>query len=188
LSKAALEREQQVLVRSVEGDESAFEEIVRGHQGMVFSMAYHFLRNRPLAEELAQEVFLSLYQNLATIKSPAHLVFWLRKVTSHRCLDQARRQKHRAHLSLDDVPEPQAEIKTTDGLLSENLNRLVTSLPEKQRMVIVLRYQEDLDPSEIAELLKMPVNTVKSHLRRSLAILREKLGSVLGKYTYEEPR
>jgi RNA polymerase sigma-70 factor (ECF subfamily) len=56
---------------------------------------------------------------------------------------------------------------------------MVASLPEKARMVVVLRYQEDLTPTEIAEVLEMPVNSVKSHLRRSLALLREKMSSRL---------
>ena len=70
---------------------------------MVFSIAYHFLRDRWLAEELAQEVFLHLYKNLRAIQSSSHLVYWLRKVTSHRCIDQARRQKLRPRLSLTDT-------------------------------------------------------------------------------------
>jgi RNA polymerase sigma-70 factor (ECF subfamily) len=60
-------------------------------------------------------------------------------------------------------------------MLQETLRRLVASLPEAPRMVMVLRYQEDLDPLEIAETLSMPLGTVKSHLQRSLALLREKL-------------
>jgi RNA polymerase sigma-70 factor (ECF subfamily) len=59
--------------------------------------------------------------------------------------------------------------------LAETLRRLVASLPESPRMVMVLRYQEDLDPADIAEILDMPVATVKSHLQRALALLREKL-------------
>jgi RNA polymerase sigma-70 factor (ECF subfamily) len=59
--------------------------------------------------------------------------------------------------------------------LNEALRRLVASLPETPRMVMILRYQEDLDPMEIAEVLEMPVATVKSHLQRSLSLLREKL-------------
>ena len=185
LSEAAAQRPEDVLARSAGGDPSAFESIVREHQGMVFSMAYHFLRNRALAEELAQDVFLSLYQNLSSIKSPAHLVYWLRKVTSHRCLDQARRQKLRSHLSLEEVREPAVMKPPRDMILSRTLGRLVSSLPEKPRMVVILRYQEDLHPFEIAEVMNMPINTVKSHLRRSLAMLREKLSSSFGEPDYE---
>jgi len=60
-------------------------------------------------------------------------------------------------------------------MLQETLRRLVATLPEAPRMVMVLRYQEDMDPSDIAETLSMPIGTVKSHLQRSLALLREKL-------------
>jgi RNA polymerase sigma-70 factor, ECF subfamily len=59
--------------------------------------------------------------------------------------------------------------------LSEGLRRLIATLAEAPRMVMILRYQEDLDPTEIAEILEMPIGTVKSHLQRSLALLREKL-------------
>jgi len=65
-------------------------------------------------------------------------------------------------------------------MLSDTLSRMVDTLPEKARMVVILRYQEDLEPAEIARALGMPINTVKSHLRRSLALLRDKLSRTLG--------
>jgi RNA polymerase sigma-70 factor (ECF subfamily) len=180
LDKGTAARLDDRLERSALGDQFAFEEIVRQHQGMVFSMACHFLRDRSLAEELAQEVFLNLHQNLRSIKSPEHLVFWLRKVTSHRCIDQSRRLKVRPQVSLEDVPEPSIDATENDLFLSEMLRRVVDTLPEKARLVVILRYQEDLDPGEIASVLDMPLNTVKSHLRRSLSSLRDKLSRTLG--------
>ena len=180
LDKGTAARLDDRLERSALGDQFAFEEIVRQHQGMVFSMACHFLRDRSLAEELAQEVFLNLHQNLRSIKSPEHLVFWLRKVTSHRCIDQSRRLKVRPQVSLEDVPEPAIDATENDLFLSEMLRRVVDTLPEKARLVVILRYQEDLDPGEIASVLDMPLNTVKSHLRRSLSSLRDKLSRTLG--------
>jgi len=81
-------RAEETLSKAAKGDESAFADIVREHQAMVFSLAHHFLHNRALTEELAQEVFLALYQSLAAIQSPAHLKFWLRKVTG-RAMAQA---------------------------------------------------------------------------------------------------
>jgi RNA polymerase sigma-70 factor (ECF subfamily) len=171
------------LERAAKGDQSAFGELVEVHQAKVFSLAYHFLRDRGVAEELAQEVFLELYRSLQAIKSPAHLTFWLRKVTTHRAIDQVRRSRVRPQVSLDEVPEPAQPAFDQDLLLSETLRRLVGTLPEKARMVVILRYQEDLDPGEIAQLLDMPVNTVKSHLQRSLAILRKKMARCLGDVT-----
>src|SRR5436305_10456173 len=101
--------------------EAGFSAIVREHQGMVFSIAYHFLRDRPVAEELAQEVFLHLHKNMRAIESPSHLVYWLRKVTTHRCIDQARRQKLRPRISLTEylerAPEPAAASRTAHPLL-----------------------------------------------------------------------
>jgi RNA polymerase sigma-70 factor (ECF subfamily) len=70
-----------------------FAEIMRRHQSMVFSIALHFLADPPAAEELAQDVFMQLHAKLSTLKSPEHMVFWLRKVTSHRCIDRMRRHR-----------------------------------------------------------------------------------------------
>jgi len=158
----------------------AFADIVRDHQAMVFSLAWHFLRDRALAEELAQEVFLELHRHLADIQSPEHLVFWLRKVASRRCIDQTRRRAFWPKFRLDEVPEPVAKTRQTDPMLSRALGKLVASLPEKARAVVILRYQEDLDPSDIAQVLDMPVATVKSQLQRSLDILRDKLARTVG--------
>jgi len=177
----------EVLARAKTGDQAAFAELVRGHQAMVYSLARYFLRDAAVAEDVAQEVFLHLYQNLASIESPAHLKFWLRKVAGHRCIDNARRQKAhavRSSVSLDDAPEPVSPGEMPDSMMRSTIRRFVSTLPEKPRLVVTLRYQEDLDPTEIAEILEMPLNTVKSHLRRSLAILREKVVRCLGEPTF----
>ncbi len=168
------------LAKAARGDAAAFREIVREHQSMVFSLAYHFFRDRGLAEDLAQEVFLQLHQNLASIRSPAHLTYWLRRVTYHRCIDMARRERGQAALSLEEVPEPFSAPSEADPLLAGKLRQLVAALPEKRRMVVVLRYQEDLELHEIAEIMEMPINSVKSTLQRSVAVLRAKLARVTG--------
>ena len=155
--------------------EMDFAELVRRHQSMVYSLAWRFLHDRGLAEEVAQEVFFSLHRNLRAIESPAHAVSWLRKVTAQRAIDEGRKRLRRPGVSLELVREPAAGGAPHDVMLEETLRRLVATLPEAPRMVMVLRYQEDLDPTEIAETLSMPLGTVKSHLQRSLALLREKL-------------
>jgi RNA polymerase sigma-70 factor, ECF subfamily len=73
--------------------------------------------------------------------------------------------------------------RTTDTFLAQKLRQVVAALPEKPRMVMILRYQEDMGPDEIAEMLSMPVATVKSHLRRTLALLREKVSRSIGEVT-----
>lgn len=150
-----------------------FAGLVREHQAMVFSVAVHFLRDRATAEEIAQDVFLELHQAMPTLSSPEHVLHWLRRVTVHRSIDAIRRR--RPTLALVSVREPAAVNREGDVLLESKLRDLVARLPEKARMAVILRYQEDLDPLEIAEILDLPVRTVKSRLHRSIELLREKL-------------
>jgi RNA polymerase sigma-70 factor (ECF subfamily) len=163
------------LRRAQGGDHEAFAEIVAAHQSMVFSIALHFFGDYGRAEEIAQDVFLQLYRNLAAITTPSHLLFWLRQVTSHRCIDQTRHAGSK-RISLDDVAEPAAPHVDHDPLLTRRITEVMASLPEKQRIIVTLRYQEDLDPADICRIVGMPVNTVKNYLHRALVALRRQLG------------
>lgn len=167
--------DEETLARALKGDESAFGAIVRKHQAMVLSLAKRFLRNDFLAEELAQDVFLQLYQHRHTIRSPEHLTFWLRRTTSHRCIDLARHRRFFMEIDIEQAEEIAVKERWPDPFISDLLQKLLLTLTEKQRLVVILRYQEELAPGEIASILEMPLATVKSHLRRSLTILREKL-------------
>jgi RNA polymerase sigma-70 factor, ECF subfamily len=159
--------------------EMTFTEMLRANQSMVFSLAYHFLRDPGAAEEVAQDVFLQLYRKIDNLDSPKHVTFWLRKVTSHRSIDYARKRGSRT-IALEDVAEPSIIGQQGDPMLNRRLRQLIATLPEKPRIVMVLRYQEDLTPEEISGVLEMPVRTVKSHLQRSLAMLREKIDRSMG--------
>jgi RNA polymerase sigma-70 factor, ECF subfamily len=152
-----------------------FAQAVADNQSLVFSLALRFLRDREAAEELAQDVFLQLYRKLREIESQVHATAWLRRAICHRCIDEARKRRLRPRVGLDSAPEPASESHDPDLLLNERLRRMVEELPESARMVVLLRYQEDLDPTDIAEMLKMPISTVKSQLHRSLAVLRGRL-------------
>ena len=156
----------------------SLEALLEKHQSMVFSIALRITGNREAAEEVAQDVFLELHRCVNSVQCEEHALFWLRKVATHRAIDAARRSAR--------VPEITAELEDTPGerdpgdpLLAQHLQHLVACLPEKIRAVIVLRYQEDLKPEEIAHALGMPVATVKSNLQRGLGILRRKTERVL---------
>jgi RNA polymerase sigma-70 factor, ECF subfamily len=172
------------LRQALGGDAQAFAELVREHQAMVYSIGWHFLADRGAAEDLAQEVFLQLYQGLANIQSGSHLTHWLRRVTVHRCIDHSRRKHFRRELPLKETLEIAADGKPADSFLSKRLQETVAALPEKQRLVVVLRFQEQLGLAEIAELLNMPLNTVKSTLYRALEDLRGKLTRKLKEARY----
>ncbi len=148
---------------------------------MVFSIALRILGDRFLAEETAQDVFLELHAKLDELESDDHVLHWLRRATVHRSIDRIRQRERRPEVVTDpgELPELAVDASPGDPLLSRQIRQLVASLPEMPRAVIVLRYQEDMMPDEIAAALSMPVATVKSHLRRALQLLREKMARVL---------
>jgi RNA polymerase sigma-70 factor, ECF subfamily len=165
------------LVRARAGDRFAFASLIRQHQRVVYSLAFRMLSDGHEAEDLAQEVFMQLHRRLADIESDAHLLFWLRRVTTNLAIDRLRQdQKHRV-LPLDDDPGIADEPMESDPLLQRRLRALIAQLPAAPRAIVLLRFQEDMDPTDIAEALDMSINTVKSHLRRSMETLREQLSS-----------
>jgi RNA polymerase sigma-70 factor (ECF subfamily) len=133
------------------------------------------LSDRHRAEDLAQEVFLQLYRSLDDIGSDAHLAFWLRKVTVNRAIDRIRQEARYDNEPLSEAAAVAEDVVDADPLLQRHLAELVAQLPPAARAVVVLRYQEDLDPVDIASTLDMPINTVKSHLKRSLTSLRARV-------------
>ncbi len=161
------------LARARNGDEQALSALVLAHQRSVYSLALRMLGTRDLAEDLAQEVFMQLNRNLTSIESREHLAFWLRKVTACRAIDQLRRRA-RVAMTCFDEDTHLSEAGTSDPLLQRHLKLLLEELSPTARAVVLLRYQEDLDPVDIARTLEMPINTVKSHLKRSLEFMRQK--------------
>src|SRR5437016_13513197 len=132
---------EEILRRAQGGDADAFAALISDHQSMVFSIAWRFFADRHRGEEIAQDVFFQLYRNLAKIASRAHLLFWLRQVTSRRCIDEARRAGPR-RVSLDDAPDVPMAPAAGDPLVSRRLRQMVAALPERQRLPVTLRYQE----------------------------------------------
>ena len=151
---------------------------------MVFSIALRMAGDRGAAEEIAQDVFMELHAKLGELSTAEHVLYWLRRVSSHRSIDWIRRRNGTQEVAMDEatlegVRAMVAEKEAHDPLLSRYLHQLLASLPPVQRSVVVLRYQEDLSPDEIATALEMPVATVKSHLQRTLKLLRVKAERML---------
>lgn len=173
----------------------SFERLVDEHQSMVFSLALRMTGDRGLAEEIAQDVFLELDRNLGKIESAAHACFWLRRVTMSRSTDALRRRRVRGMdlwVELEDghgvASEERSSLSSPStgsqsaGPLSVRLEQLLATLPEAQRAALVLRYQEDLAPEEIAATLGAPLATVKSQLQRGLKLLRAKAATHLKEF------
>jgi len=157
-----------------EGDADAFVRLVRHHQSRIFSLALRLTGRREDAEELAQDTFLALHGQLRHLGSAQHVRHWVCRTVTHRAIDLLRSRARRPQTqSLDQLllAVPVAD-DSGDPLLHRTLRALLLRLPEIPRAVVVLRFQEDLDPLDIAATLELPLNTVKSHLRRSLDWLR----------------
>ena len=160
---------------TVERWQPDFERLVDEHQSMVFSIALRMTGDRGLAEEIAQDVFLALDRNLGKIESPEHAMHWLRRVTMSRTSDALRRRRVRGIDRWVEFDESHGgEFEERGSAMGARMESLLQTLPEAQRAALVLRYQEDLTPEEIAVALNAPLATVKSQLQRGLKLLRAK--------------
>lgn len=160
-----------------------FEDLVDQHQSMVFSLALRMTGDRGLAEEIAQDVFMELDRNLRKMESAEHTCFWLRRVAMSRSADAMRRQRVRCvdlWVEIEEGHGVQHEERISP--LGSRLEGLLSTLPEPQRAALILRYQEELTPEEIAATLDAPLATVKSNLQRGLKLLRCKAESRLRDY------
>lgn len=152
---------------------AAFEGLVDRYRDKVFRLAFSYTRDRARAEELAQDVFVKIWQVLPRFDGRASVSTWLYAITRNTCLSALRYDALRRTEPLDEARERAGRLADA-GTRAECLDvrRLVEGLPEPQRQVITLFYLEDRSLRDVAAMLGMPEGTVKSHLhraRRSLA-------------------
>lgn len=163
---------------------------------MVFSIALRIVGERGAAEEVAQDVFLELHAALGKMESEDHIRFWLRRVAVNRATDCLRRRAVRPEFKAEEFQEEweselqqrfgaQAGAEHRAGRVEVRLEQMVSSLPDTLRGAVVLRYQEDLEPEEIAKVLGQPLATVKSNLQRGLGVLRRKAEVMLKEFVRE---
>jgi RNA polymerase sigma-70 factor (ECF subfamily) len=166
-------------------DGTEFRRLVETHQRMVFSLALRVTGESGVAEEVAQDAFLALFRSGDRLESEDHVRFWLRRVTVHRATDALRRRSRQPESSAEEWME---EDHTEENSAALNaavvalLEELLRALPEAMRVAVVLRYQEEMSPPEIAALLGQPLATVKSNLQRGLQMLRRKAAVTMKEY------
>jgi RNA polymerase sigma-70 factor (ECF subfamily) len=145
-----------------------FRRLIETHQRMVFSLALRVTGDYGTAEEVAQDVFLALHRSGDRLNGEDHIRFWLRRVAVHRATDALRRKAVRPEATagewLDDLHSDGGEVISAG--VQSRVEDLLRGLPEPMRVAVVLRYQEEMLPDEIAQLLAQPVATVKSNLHR----------------------
>jgi RNA polymerase sigma-70 factor, ECF subfamily len=166
------------------GDPSAFDVLVGRWDRKIRGAIYRVLGSEDDARDLCQEAFLKAYRGLGSFKREARFSSWLYQIALNLCRDRLRRRRGRTMVSLEELDEggghlPSSRPSALDLVESRDLQRTVAaavaSLPEEQREVIVLKEYQGLTFLEIAEILDVPVSTVKTRLYRGLGHLRERL-------------
>lgn len=166
-------------------DAVEFRKLVETHQRMVFSLALRVTGEHGVAEEVAQDAFLELYRSGDKLLGADHTRFWLRRVTVHRATDALRRRSRQPEAAAEEWMEeqyPPEDDAAVNAAVLALLEELLRGLPEAMRVAVVLRYQEEMSPDEIATLLGQPLNTVKSNLQRGLQMLRRKAAVTMKEY------
>lgn len=186
-----------LILRCQTGDRQAFMELVKSHQNMVFAVLYRMMKDRQEVEDLAQEVWVKVYQSIRKLKAPGAFRSWLHRIALNTFRDRMRQKGHHIAFSLDEGYEMdngdnlKMELEAP-GLLPEetllqgewktHLDEAILDLPEAHRAVIVMREIQGLSYDEIAYALDISLGTVKSRIARA----REKLVAKLSDYMKEK--
>jgi RNA polymerase sigma-70 factor (ECF subfamily) len=174
------------LVREIKrGDARAMEEIVKRYSNKVYNLAYHLTRDSAAAEEIMQDVFLTVISKIGTLTNEEYFSTWLYRVTTNAAYGFLRKEKKFSEQTpvenIDQEVQPSYDWSDLpdDVLLSEEskevLRKSIDALPEAMRTVVIMKDMEGLKNEEIAEALGMSVPAVKSRLHRGRLILRDLL-------------
>jgi RNA polymerase sigma-70 factor (ECF subfamily) len=185
------EPERALVRRLRDRDERAFRELLEGHRDRVYNITYRMLGNRAEAEDVAQEVFITVFKTIDSFREESKSSTWLYRVAVNHCTNRIKypaRRHDRARDELDETshsangaimnvqlrtPQPDRAL---EGVQMEGiLQKAIESLDDDHRIVVVLRDIEDLTIEEICEITGLPDGTVKSRLHRARLALRKKL-------------
>ncbi len=162
--------------KSQSGDRDAFSELVRRHQHLVYNVAYRFMRDTALAEDMAQEAFLKAFRLLKGFRGDCSFTTWMYRVTSSVCLTELNRRNRRGEVELH--PEAGENLCTTDPEpverdMKEQIRRCVTRLSDRYATIITLYYLNGISYDEIAQSMEIPLGTLKTWMFRARKQLRQ---------------
>jgi RNA polymerase sigma-70 factor, ECF subfamily len=176
----------ELVVASKAGNQDAFAQLVQRHQRRVFNLVFRMLQQYEEANEVTQETFLAAWQGLPSFRGDARFSTWLYRIAYNCCLKQLEQRKRDKALqaaiqaeqifqqeSCDERANAELEAHERQALVREHLSQL----PAKYRIVLVLRHLQELTYEEMAEVLTMPIGTIKTHLFRARNLLKERLGT-----------
>lgn len=187
-----LDADTELMLEVRDGDDEAFATLVRRYQSRVVGLAYRYIGDRESAEDLAQEAFLRVYKARERYEPRAKFSTWLYRIVVNLCLNEIRWRKGRPAMALavatetssnlnvdvtDNEPEPIQTMQ--DAELAETIREIIGTLPENQRIAILLNKYEGLSYIEVAESMELSVMAVKSLLTRARVKIKEKLAPFL---------
>jgi len=171
-----------LVARCQQGDKSAFARLVAETQRSVYNLAYGILHNQEDAEDMVQETYLRVWRALQGFRGEARFSTWLHRIAVNTCLNRKRQLRAQLHvidgeqaLESEEDAEPDPLSATLDEEVRRSIWSAVNGLADKYRLVIILFYQEQMSYQQIAELLSLPLGTVKAHLNRARAALAKHL-------------
>ncbi|HNR32213.1 MAG TPA: RNA polymerase sigma factor [Candidatus Hydrogenedentes bacterium] len=179
---AVQETDDQELVRkSKRGDRDAFSELVRRHQNMVYNVAYRFVRDPALAEDMAQEAFVKAFRLLKGFRGECSFSTWVYRVTCSVCLTELSRRKKRGEVALQPQHVADAAVQPVRNFdVPEMVRRCVTLLPDRYATIVTLYYLKGTSYEEIADAMSIPMGTLKTWMHRA----RKQLKHIVNKEVF----
>ena len=183
----SVNQEALLIEKARDGDISAFEKLISLYEKKIYNYCYRMTNNHEDAEDLAQEVFIKVYRNLNKFKGNSKFSTWIYRIAYNTCVDKYRKKRKAKIFSLDyfndegvgnmqpvsDNPLPEDEVIQKERY--ERIQACIASLKPKYKTVIILRDIQNYSYEEIAEILQLPLGTVKSHINRARAALTDAL-------------
>jgi RNA polymerase sigma-70 factor, ECF subfamily len=183
-STQAEQDDAELVVASKAGDQDAFAQLVQRHQRRVFNLVFRMLQQYEEANEVTQETFFAVWQGLPSFRGDARFSTWLYRIAYNCCLKQLEQRKRDLALQAAVQAEQSFQEECYDERAAEELEaherqalvrEHLSLLPEKYRIVLILRHLQELTYEEMAEILTIPIGTIKTHLFRARNLLKERL-------------
>jgi len=179
VSSTAEQDDLQLVTASKGGDQDAFAQLVQRYQRRVFNLVYRMLQQYEEANETTQETFLAAWQGLPAFRGDARFATWLYRIAYNCSLKQLEQRKRDKALQVAleaeqdnaKLVDTEMDVRDRQALVREHLSHL----PAKYRIVLILRHLQDMTYEEMAEILTMPIGTIKTHLFRARNLLKERL-------------
>lgn len=172
-----MEQEQLWIQQVLAGDKQAYAHIINKYKNQLYATILRMTKNPQDAQDLVQEAFIKVYRNLDKYDASGSFSGWLYRVAINHCMDEFRKKSNTTiHVEVDEtkvVNREHPEVVFLKKEKSRQLERLISTLPEDERLIILLRYVNEISYEEIGEVMDVPLSTVRNKLHRAKIKMRE---------------